>query len=116
MDTVTQAERQTQDNSGLVENASETLRQIANNQQETHSKPYVRGDVQISLLTALLMLQSEKVGEGTIDDLAGKTPLARDLKALSTLWQSLGCPDNIFWSSTVVFYNRIVDAPDSQKA
>jgi hypothetical protein len=72
--------------------------------------------VKIPLLTLVALIQSETFGGQTIENLAGTNPLARQLKALSDLWQSLGCPNNLFWRSTCVFYNRIADADDSQKA
>jgi hypothetical protein len=73
-------------------------------------------EAQLPLLTVVSLIQSKKFGAQTIRNLGGTTPLAHHLKALSDLWQSLGRPQNIFWRSSLVYYNRIVDAPDSDKA
>ena len=69
----------------------------------------------LPLLTVVYLIESSKFGSQTIRNLAGTTPLAHHLKALSDLWQSLGRPDNVFWRSTLVYYNRIAKAPDSDK-
>jgi hypothetical protein len=69
----------------------------------------------LPLIAILSLIQSPAFGEQTVRNLAGTSPLAHQLKAVSDLWQQLGCPDNIFWRGTTVFYNRIADAPESQK-
>jgi hypothetical protein len=73
-------------------------------------------EAQLPLLTVVSLIESKKFGSQTIRNLGGTTPLAHHLKSLASLWRSLGRPDNVFWRSTTVFYNRIVDAPDSDKA
>lgn len=73
-------------------------------------------EAQLPLLTVVSLIESKEFGSQTIRNLGGTTPLAHHLKALASLWRSLGLPDNVFWRSATVFYNRIVDAPDSDKA
>jgi hypothetical protein len=73
-------------------------------------------EAQLPLITVLALIQSEKFGRQTIQNLAGTSPLGHQLKSVSDLWQSLGSPDNMFWRGTPAFYSRIVDADDSQKA
>src|SRR5580693_4865755 len=59
-------------------------------EQEKHSGAYESAaQAQIPLTTVLALIQSEKFGQQTIRNLAGTTPLSRQLQALSDLWQSL---------------------------
>jgi hypothetical protein len=76
--------------------------------------------VSLSLLSLLDVLSCPKVGEAEIQRLARTKAHRNDLRALVSLWQSLGCPTSVFWRECRVFCNRIVDSyehknrPDSK--
>ena len=67
-------------------------------------------DVSIRLLTLMETCSHPKHGEEMLRNLAQNTPLYHQLRELVSLWQSLGCPRNIFWQSTIVRYNYIADS------
>jgi hypothetical protein len=86
--------------------------QLNENSQGHECAPVAR----LRLQTLLEMCSHPKHGEDWIRNLAGNTPLAHQLKALTNLWLTLGCPSNIFWRELRVPYNDIVDCPDSEKS
>jgi len=68
-----------------------------------------------SLLSLLDVLTCPEVGESQIRRLAKTQKIQDELRALVSLWQSLGHPTSALWRYTYVDYNRIVDAQEEKK-
>ena len=67
-------------------------------------------DVSISLLQLLVVMSCPRVAEAEIQRLGKTDPQRQELRALVSLWQSLGCPTSVFWRECRVFCNRILDS------